>query len=535
MKAGVGLARRACTQVVCKLFQSQTSASSLHVFRLAQAEVPALPTRSLCVLTSRGDSVETSLASQLAVGIRASSSRRHAHLDSTAGIDTVTAMMRLSGTGVEAGGEQSRPAGPMALYQQQIQEGACRPDPRQEETMRMLQSLYEDLYKAYHKQRKSGLTIVGTASVEKPRTWWSGLLGSSSGDAAEAPPKAPRGVYMFGGVGCGKTMMMDLLAHSAPPEFRTRRTHFHDFMLDVHSRLRNVQKSEDPLVKVADSIASETFLLCLDEFFVTDVADAMILARLFGRLWAKGVVLVATSNRHPDDLYKNGLQRSLFLPFIAELKEACHVHDLASPVDYRRLAKSQRGTYFIGPSASAELAQRLDELLIGGVRRDVRVEVQMGRQITVPEVLGCVAKFPFRALCEEAVGAADYIALCGAFHTIAVDGLPVITNANRSPAYRFVTFIDVAYEQRCRVLVAAEAKVADVFKNVYGHAEARQALRDGGVTEEELVVDDNLGFTKDRTVSRLIEMQTDEYLEQHAQQRAPQLLMALHERPKSGA
>jgi len=161
--------------------------------------------------------------------------------------------------------------------------------------------------------------------------------------------------------------------------------------------------------------------------------------------------------------------------------------------------------------------------------------VQMGRKLKIPAAHGCAAMFSYQQLCDQALGAADYIALCNAYHTIAVDGLPIVDSDNKASAYRFVTFIDVAYEHRCRLLVSAEGIPFEIFKNVYGHTEGKQALADHELSEHEIVIDDNLGFTKDRTVSRLIEMQSDEYLEQHAEQRAPQLLMALHEKRRQAA
>lgn len=288
-------------------------------------------------------------------------------------------------------------------------------------------------------------------------------------------------------------------------------------MLDTHTSLRRHQSTADPLALVADDIASTTRVLCLDEFFVTDVADAMILHRLFARLWDRGMVLVATSNRHPDALYEGGLQRDLFLPFIRRLKEECVVHDMASPTDYRQLAHHRAGMYFLGPSGDEDLYERFMELANSNPVRPVEVEVAMGRHLLMPRVGektisqrnsstkmcmttpgkfaqwdhlhlrkfsrclaslhpiagGCIAHFTFSELCDRPLGAADYIALANSKHSLAIAGIPKFTAANRTSAYRFVTLIDVLYEHRVRVLCSAEALPVDLFDNIMTHQEAK--------------------------------------------------------------
>jgi len=337
---------------------------------------------------------------------------------------------------------------------------------------------------------------------------------------------------MYGGVGCGKTMMMDLFVQEAPPEFKVTRVHYHDFMLDVHAALRAHESDTDPLLRVADDIASVTRVLAMDELFVTDVADAMILNRLFSQLWDRGVVLVSTSNRAPVDLYKNGLQRVLFLPFIGRLQAQCRCHDMASAVDYRKLAKHTGGMYITGSDNHDALEQRFFDL--AGIDQDdplqagpasAVVEVMMGRTLTVPRACGAICSFDFADLCERPVAAADYLAITEHFHTVALKGLPVFTAANRSEAYRFVTLIDVLYEERVRLVTSAAAQPLELFTNILTHAE--------GVANPEktklpdVVVDDNLGFAKDRTISRLTEMQSEEYLLQHASKHIPDLVPAL--------
>ncbi|KAG2425787.1 hypothetical protein HXX76_013412 [Chlamydomonas incerta] len=457
----------------------------------------------------------------------------------------------------------------------------------------MLQELYDDLQKAgaghalahqpnRHKPRRrpSGLTIVDhvgedakpSAASTSGNSWFSSLFNSGNGNgsahvngkgahslslgrdapgksAADAPP-AVRGLYMYGGVGCGKTMLMDVFVHTAPAHFRVLRTHFHDFMLEVHGALRKHSREADPLLAVADGIAARCRVLALDELFVTDVADAMILNRLFGRLWERGVVLVATSNRPPDDLYKGGLQRNLFMPFIHRLKNQCRAHDMASGTDYRRLAQHQRGLYFVQPtpagavasgatdaipcaetaavvSAEEELASRFKELTGGAPSGPGRIEVAMGRHLDVPLAAGKACMFSFGELCGRPVAAADYLALTGAYHTLALQGVPVFGAANRSEAYRFVTLIDVLYEARTRLLVTAAAAPVDLFRNIITQFDA--AKDPELASRPDVVVDDNLGFAKDRTISRLTEMQSLQYMLHHARQHEPSLVLAMEE------
>ncbi|PSC67543.1 lactation elevated 1 isoform X1 [Micractinium conductrix] len=429
--------------------------------------------------------------------------------------------------------------GPIAVYAEGRRKGHFRKDDRQELTMEKIQRLYEDCKAALGGEaaaRKGrGLTLVDAepAPSSSRGGWFSGLFGARQESTAAAAP-AVQGLYMYGGVGVGKTMLMDLMAKHAPDYFKLERTHFHDFMLEVHQRLRHFASKPDPLTHVADEIVDGTRVLCLDEFFVTDVADAMILHRLFARLWDRGLTLVATSNRHPDALYEGGLQRNLFLPFINRLKEQCEVHDMDSRTDYRRLAHHQRGLYFVTPSREEDLYERFMELTNGKPVGPAYVEVAMGRQLEMPRTGGCVTLFTFDELCNRPLGAADYIALANAEHTLALSGVPVFTAANRQAAYRFVTLVDVLYEHRVRFLCAAEAMPFELFENIQTQAEARAAATGGGGSYSSglsggsvAVVDDNLGFAKDRTVSRLTEMQSEEYLRAHAKAHAPELLLAL--------
>ncbi|GAX74866.1 hypothetical protein CEUSTIGMA_g2312.t1 [Chlamydomonas eustigma] len=436
--------------------------------------------------------------------------------------------------------------GPAAVYEQGLKAGIYRKDPRQHVTIQKLQNLFDHIKEHADKprlgrKRLSGLTMVESVHKKDTDSIWGGLSGllvrkkgslsrGGSSTAAAAQPLVPpliRGLYMYGGVGCGKTMLMDLFANEAPAGFKVHRTHFHDFMLGIHNKLRNFKGKDDQVLRVADQIAQDTKVLALDEFFVTDVADAMILSRLFGRLWDHGLVLVATSNRAPDKLYEGGLQRSLFLPFIERLKVECEAHDMISPTDYRRLAKHQRGLYFTSQEREEELNEEFVDLAHGEEPTPQVVEVMMGRQINVPLAAGKICNFSFDDLCGRPVAAADYLALVEHYHTIALSGVPIITAATRSEGYRFVTLIDVLYEHRVRMLISAEASPFELFENIVTQQEAeeRPHLKD----RKDIIIDDNLGFSKERTISRLTEMQSTEYLVAHAQNHAPENLLALQE------
>jgi protein AFG1 len=388
--------------------------------------------------------------------------------------------------------------GPLLAYQEGREEGLLRKDDRQEATVVELQRLYDELIKLYpptiKPRRSSGLTLLEAApcaSMEeeeeekgtKKRPWWTSLFGTSivndgTGSFEEHNSAKPRikGMYMFGGVGCGKTLLMDLFVATSPSQFKLQRIHFHDFMLDVHSRLRAHKSTTDPLSKVADDIMDSIRVMCLDELFVTDVADAMILHRLFARLWQRGLVLVATSNRAPDALYEGGLQRALFLPFIEQLKQSCVVHDMASPTDYRKLAQHREGLYYIGKTDAAEALQdRFLQLSNNHPIKRVLIEVALGRKLELPKVGGCIAYFDFDELCNRPLGAADYIALAHAKHSLAVNGIPVFTTATKSAAYRFVTLIDVLYEHKIRLLCSAEASPMELFKHVKAESNVKDA------------------------------------------------------------
>jgi cell division protein ZapE len=321
-----------------------------------------------------------------------------------------------------------------------------------------------------------------------------GLLSKLLGKGADGPA----GAYLWGGVGRGKTMLMDLAFEHLPIEPK-RRVHFHEFMLETHERLRAARLTEegDPIEPVAEAIAAEARLLCFDEMQVTNPADAMILSRLFTRLLEEGVRVVTTSNRPPGDLYRDGLNRELFLPFIALIEERMMVVAVDGPTDYRLDRLDGVETWHVpnGPGATAALAQAFFQLTDYPVEDRARVpteelEVGGGRTLHVPKSLKGVAVFSFKRLVGEPRGAADYLAIARRYHTVILVGIPIMTREMRNEASRFVTLIDALYDHRVKLLAAADAEPPALYP-----------AGDGS-------------FEFQRTISRLEEMQSADYLEE---------------------
>jgi len=308
------------------------------------------------------------------------------------------------------------------------------------------------------------------------------------------PP--PAGAYLWGGVGRGKSMLMDL-AFETIDHHPKRRVHFHEFMLEVHGRLRAERAKEagDPIPPVAKAVAAEAKLLCFDEMVINNSADAMILSRLFAQLLEAGVTVIATSNRPPKDLYLGGLNRELFLPFIALVEAELVVVPLNGPTDYRLDRLGGMPTWYVpnGPQATQALSEAFFRLTDYPVEDRARVPAEAlrvpgGRLLQVPKSLKGVAVFSFRRLCGEARGAADYLTIARHFHTIIIVGIPRMGPENRNEAARFVTLIDALYEHKVKLLAAADAA-----------PEALYVAGDGA-------------FEFERTASRLIEMQSEDYL-----------------------
>lgn len=416
--------------------------------------------------------------------------------------------------------------GPLGLYRKAVEDGICRADPAQEEALWKLQELYQKVSDNKTGPKHSGLTVVDTVSTttNTKTTWWKNVMDSLQDTEEKKKYPQVKGVYLYGGVGTGKTMVMDMFLDALPIPVRAKRTHFHDFMLNIHKRLRDKPNVADPVAAVAHDVAQEVAVLCLDEFMVADVADAMILNRLFTCLWEDGLVLVATSNRAPDQLYEGGLQRDLFLPFIASLKRRCEVHEIQSRTDYRRMVQNQGGVYFHGPGASEALRERFEDLVGGTPCIPVVVPVTESRELAVESASGETAFLTFAEICDRPLAAADYIALCDRFSTIAIDDVPIFTASSKSAAYRFIQFIDVVYENRIRLLLSAEGDPEELFCHILTPDQFKVQKADA---DREVFVDANIGFTKDRTISRLLEMQSHEYLLSFAERHARELLQYL--------
>ncbi|NGO65442.1 cell division protein ZapE [Rhizobium daejeonense] len=325
--------------------------------------------------------------------------------------------------------------------------------------------------------------------------------------AQKRKPQQPvRGLYVHGSVGRGKTMLMDLFFRMAPVE-KKRRAHFHEFMADVHGRihahrqkLKNGEtKQADPVPPVAMALREEAELLCFDEFTVTDIADAMILARLFTELFARGCTLVATSNVEPENLYRDGLNRGLFLPFIALLKRHVEVTTLDSPVDYR-LEKLESLPVYTAP-LSAEADRLMDiawERTTDG-RREIATEIEMkGRSVPVPRAAGRAARFSFAELCAQPLGASDFLEIARRFDVIFIDHIPLLGPQKRNETKRFIILIDALYDASVRLFASAAAMPEELLTEKKG-------------TE---------GFEFDRTISRLFEMRSADYLALHQAARA---------------
>jgi cell division protein ZapE len=347
----------------------------------------------------------------------------------------------------------------LAQYRAAVEAGELRADPAQEQAVLKLQTLAKAL-------------------AAQPRRW-----------LFRKP--APRGLYLWGDVGRGKTLLMDFF-FAAVTIAKKRRAHFNGFMLDVHARIhaeRQTEGSSDPIPVVARAIAQDAQLLCFDEFQVTDVADAMILGRLFDHLFGEGVTIVATSNTPPDRLYEGGLNRQLFLPFIAEIKQRLEVVELDGITDYRLQRMSGLNVYItpLGPEADAAMDAAWLRLTDCARGKPSSLTV-LGRSLPVPQAHRGVARFDFQDLCVQPRSAADFLAVAQQFHTLLLDHIPLLTPEMSNPARRFVLLIDTLYDEGVKLICSAAVPP----QALYPHGDGADAFR--------------------RTASRLAEMQSEDYL-----------------------
>ncbi|TGT70147.1 cell division protein ZapE [bacterium M00.F.Ca.ET.159.01.1.1] len=370
-------------------------------------------------------------------------------------------------------------------YDHLVESGAVARDPAQEQIVAALDRLIDEISSKRLAQKSSALGWLF---------------------AAKRQPREPvRGLYIHGGVGRGKTMLMDMFFELLPVR-RKRRVHFNDFMADVQDRIQKHRaarkngdvKEDDPIPPVARALAAEAWVLCFDEFSVTDIADAMILSRLFSALFAEGVVLVATSNVAPENLYRDGLNRQLFLPFISLLERNARVMTLDAEKDYRQEKLNRQPVYVTPDDAAADRA--LDEAWKAMTHGQPAGEVILtlkGRHLVVPRAVGDAARFSFADLCEKPLGARDYLAIADRFSTVFIDHVPVLGEGKRNEAKRFILLIDTLYDHRMRLVMSAAAPPQGLYT-------ARRG---------------NEVFEFERTASRLVEMQSRDWLDGWAERR----------------
>jgi cell division protein ZapE len=370
-------------------------------------------------------------------------------------------------------------SGPLAVYRHAISSRRLISDPAQAAAAERLQTLWAKLRHYDPPARLARKTLVRRFLRRKP--------------VDEAPNTHLHGLYLVGEVGRGKSMLMDMFFETAEVP-RRRRIHFHAFMQEAHRRIFAWRQANphgaDPIPPLADQIAEEAILLCFDEFQINDIADAMILGRLFEALFDRGVIVVATSNTLPDDLFRGQPGRDAFLPFIAILKEHLDVLVLDALQDYRRARHDTEDTWHVPPDTAARVALDTAFALLShrGAVAPVTLHV-MGRNLAVPRAANGVARFSFAELCAQNLGAGDYLAIATHFPAVVLDDVPILTPDNHNEARRFINLIDNLYEHRVK-LVASAAAMPD---ELYAEGDGARAF--------------------ERTASRLMEMRSDAYLE----------------------
>ncbi len=353
---------------------------------------------------------------------------------------------------------------PVDSYNQRVASGALKDDPDQRHVLEALQNLY--------------VQIEGY----RPKSKW--LL---SGVFGVTPPR-PKGLYIYGGVGRGKSMLMDMFFETAPIAPK-RRVHFHAFMQEIHEAMHEARKTglADPIKPVAEKIVKSASLLCFDEMQITDITDAMIVGRLFEFLLDSGVVIVTTSNRHPDALYKNGLNRALFVPFIETIKARLDIHNLNSDTDHRQNRLEGQQKFFAPLNADSTAAiDRVWDDLTGGKSEPLSIK-RKGRSIQIPQFHNGIGRGSFADFCTKPLGPGDFLEIAAKIRVLVLTGIPRLSRANNNEAKRFVTLIDALYEADVALIASADAEPENLYTDGAG------------------------AFEFERTASRLREMQSADW------------------------
>ena len=363
---------------------------------------------------------------------------------------------------------------PLARYEQALAQGAYQPDEVQRAAIGRLDAIQQ--------------ALSAKPQTAPPANGWRGKLSKLLGKEKTGGETPVRGLYMWGGVGRGKTWVMDLFFQSIPGD-RKLRLHFHRFMLRVHEELTALQGESDPLEIVADRFKAQTDVLCFDEFFVSDITDAMLLGTLMEALFARGITLVATSNIPPDDLYRNGLQRARFLPAIEQIKQHCDIMNVDAGVDYRLRTLTSAHLWMHPLNDETRQAMTRMFVALAGEAAESRPVLEINhRQLSTQGVQNGVLAIDFAALCGEGRSQHDYIELSRRFHSVLLLDVPVMTARSEDRARRFLALVDEFYERHVKLVVSAEASLFDIYQG------------------------ERLKFEYQRCLSRLQEMQSEEYL-----------------------